>query len=324
MIKKYIISLSVVAIILLPLNVLAKTSANPFRTAVKITTKYMPKAIITMWQSEYMIWRAQLFSTACGGNTQSVKHAINAGFSLVNQAIIDQAIINHELIDENAKLTLQNSNKLYYHIFSRVYAYAYIKRLRIIQQYHSEVNTDLCAYAETISQQYRSDELPILPWKITHQTASKAWQADLFSMRVVNQHFVAAFINRQKSFAHIIDAEIYAMMQQDEKAMSAFSDISHSYQYENLLMQKIAQAYSQVKGKELPNKLWRASYAQSANLWASQAYKMATISALMQIKALYPELYQDIETHALSYIKLQLSTLQASKLQLNKAFNHYE
>lgn len=306
---------------LLSLNALAEISANPFRASVKITAKYIPKAIVTMWQSEHLIWRAQLFNAACGGNTQAVKHAINASFSLVNQVIIDQAIINHELIDKNAKLILQDSNKLYYRIFSRVYAYAYTKRLRIIQQYHPEVSADLCAHAEKISQQYPPDNLPILPWQITHQTGFKAWQADLFSMRVVNWHFVTAFINRQKSFAHIMDAEIYAMMQQDKKAISAFADISASYQYKHLLMKEITQAYRQVKGKKLPDKLWRASYAQAASLLANHAYKLATMSALTQIKALYPELYQGIETHASRYIKLQLSNLPASKLQLDKVFN---
>lgn len=324
MINKRIVSFSTILMVLVSLNVFAGVTDNPFRKSLEITKAYLPKAILTMWQSEHLIWRAQLFNRACEQNTQAVKHAINAGFVLVNQVIIDQAIINHQLIDENAKLILPDSNKLHYQVFSRVYAYAYTKRLRIIQQYYPEISADLCAHAKTISQQYPSDDLPIVPWQLTDQSEFKVWQADLFSMRVVNQHFVAAFIKRQQAFAHIIDAGIYAMMLQDEKAISAFSALSDSYQYNHLLMKEITQAYSEVKGKKLPGELWRASYAQAANLLAMQAYKLATISALRQIRALYPELYQRIETHAISYVKLQLSRLQVSKSQLNEAFNQHE
>jgi hypothetical protein len=324
MINKKVFSFSAVLMLLVSLNVFAGVTDNPYRKSHEITKAYLPKAILTMWQSEHLIWRAQLFNRACEENTQAVNHAINAGFSLVNQVIIDQAIINHELIDENAKLILQDSNKLYYQIFSRVYAYAYTKRLQIIQQYYPEISADLCAHAKTISQQNPSDDLPIVPWQRTDQTEFKAWRADLFSMRVVNQHFVAAFIKRQQAFAHIIDAEIYAMMQQDEKAISAFSALSNSYQYNHLLMEEITQAYSKIKGKKLPGELWRAGYAQTANLSATHAYKLATISALRQIRALYPKLYQRIEAHAISYVKLQLSTLQESKSQLNEALNQHE
>jgi hypothetical protein len=324
MINKKVVSFSAIFMVLVSLNVFAGVTDNPFRKSREITNIYLPKAILTMWQSEHLIWRAQLFNRACAENTQAVKHAINAGFTLVNQVIIDQAIINHQLIDENAKLILQDSNKLYYQIFSRVYAYAYTKRLRIIQQYYPEISADLCAHAKTISQQYPSDDLPIIPWQRTDQTEFKAWRADLFSMRVVNQYFVSAFIKHQQPFAHIIDAEIYAIMQQDEEAISAFSALSDSYQYNHLLMKEITQAYSEVKGKKLPDQLWRARYAQAANLSAKYAYKLATISALRQIRALYPELYQRIETHAISYVELQLSTLQVSKAQLNKAFNQHE
>ncbi|MBA6297667.1 hypothetical protein [Colwellia sp. MB02u-9] len=324
MINKRVVSFSVIFMALVSLNVFAGVTDNPFRKSLEITEAYLPKAILTMWQSEHLIWRAQLFNRACEENTQAVKHAINAGFTLVNQVIIDQAIINHQLIDENAKLILQDSNKLYYQVFSRVYAYAYTERLRIIQQYHPEISADLCAHAKTISQQYPSDDLPIVPWQLTDQTEFKTWQADLFSMRVVNQHFVAAFIKRQQAFAHIIDAEIYAMMQQNEKAISAFSALSGSYQYNHLLMKEITQAYSEVKGKKLPDELWRASYAQAASLSATYAYKLATISALRQIRVLYPELYQRIEAHTISYVKLQLSRLKMSKSQLNEAFNQHE
>jgi hypothetical protein len=324
MINTTTVSFSAIFMVLVSLNVFAGVTDNPFRKSLEITKAYLPKAILTMWQSEHLIWRAQLFNRACGENTQAVNHAINAGFPLVNQIIIDQAIINHQLIDENAKLILQDSNKLYYQIFSRVYAYAYTERLRIIQQYYPEISADLCAHAKTISPQYPSDDLPIVPWQLPDQSEFKVWRADLFSMRVVNQHFVAAFIKRQQVFAHIIDAEIYAIMQQDEKAISAFSALSNSYQYNHLLMEEITQAYSKIKGKKLPGELWRAGYAQTANLSATHAYKLATISALRQIRALYPKLYQRIEAHAISYVKLQLSTLQESKSQLNEALNQHE
>jgi hypothetical protein len=320
MINKRTVNISAMFMVLMSLNVFAGVTDNPFRKSLEITKAYLPKAILTMWQSEHLIWRAQLFNRACGENTQAVNHAINAGFPLVNQVIIDQAIINHQLIDENAKLILQDSNKLYYQIFSRVYAYAYAERLRIIQQYYPEISADLCAHAKIIAQQYPPDDLPIVPWQLTEQSDFKVWRADLFSMRVVNQHFVAAFIKRQQPFAHIIDAEIYAMMQQDKKAISAFSTLSNSYQYNHLLMKEITQAHS----KKLPDELWRAGYAQTANLSATHAYKLATISALRQIRALYPKLYQRIETHAISYVKLQLSRLQESKSQLNEAFNQHE
>ena len=125
MINKRVVSLSAILMVLVSLNVFARVTDNPFRKSLEITEAYLPKAILTMWQSEHLIWRAQLFNHACEENTQAVTHAINAGFTLVNQVIIDQAIINHKLIDENAKLILQDRNKLYYQVFSRVYAYGY-------------------------------------------------------------------------------------------------------------------------------------------------------------------------------------------------------
>jgi len=332
MIKPQAILFSVVFMTLFSTNILADVTSNPFKNSLAITKKNLPNALGAMWQSEHLIWRAQLFNAACRQNLQPIKYAVNAGFPLVNQYITDQGVINGELnqgaddalTDANATFILHDTNKVAYQIFSEVYAYAYVRRLRIIQQFHPEISAELCAHAEKTSQQYPVDAVSTLPWQITNQTEFKTWRADLFSMRIVNKYFVTAFINRQKAFAHLIDAEIYAMMQGDEKAVSAFSEISESYQYQALLMNEITQAYQQAKGKKIPAKLWHASYGQEASTWASQAYKLATVSALMQIKTLYPDLYQRIETHAISYIKLQLSNIDESKSQLNEAFNTRE
>ena len=319
MIKKHAISLCALFTTLFTLNVLAEVVTNPFRQSVDLTKKYMPQAMAAMWQSEHLIWRAQLFNAACKQDFRPVNYAINAGFPLVNQYIIDQAIMAGDLPDKKSSLILQDSNKLYYKIFSEVYSYAYIKRLRIIQHFHPAITTDLCTFAEKSVEKYRAVHLPILPWQITNQAEFKTWRADLFSMRVVNKHFFDAFIKRLEPFAHIVDAEIYAWIQQDKPVMSAFSILSNNAKYDDLLMNEIEQVYRQAGDKALPNKLWRASYAQDADLWASQAYKLATVSALMQTKTLFPELYQDIETHTISYIKLQLSRLEASKQQLNSS-----
>lgn len=321
MFNKKIISFSAVFMALLSLNTLSAEVDNPFRKALEITNKHMPNALGTMWQSEHLIWRAQLFNAACNQNTQPIQYAINAGFLLVNQYIIDQAITSNALIDENTRLILQDSNKLYYKVFTKIYSYAYTRRLQIIQQYQPEITNDLCAHAETASQQYPADEVPMLPWQITNQVEFMPWRADLFSMRTVNNYFVAAFINQQKRFAHVIDAKIYAQMHRDEKLASTFSELTDSYQYQALLMNEITQVYNQANDNALSDKLWRASYAQEAIVLASQAYKLATVSALMQIKALYPERYQQIESHMSSYIKLQMARLGEDKVQLNKAFN---
>ncbi|MGB1262712.1 MAG: hypothetical protein ACPG52_07385 [Cognaticolwellia sp.] len=321
MIKNQLIKLSAVLMMLFSLNVLAVTTDNPFWHSQTLTTKHLPKAFISMWQSEHMIWRAQLFNAACSKNNRSIKYAINVGFPLVNQYIVDQAIINDELLDEHASAVLHDSNKLYYRIFSEVYAYAYIKRLKVIQQYHPQVSADLCAHADKISQQYPADELPISPWQVTDQSEFRAWQADLFSMRVVNKHFVAAFIKRQQPFAHIIDGQIYAMMMQDKKAVTAFFELSGSAKYQKLLAKQIAQGYQQARGKKLSQKDWRAHYANKADVLASQAYALATVSALEQIKTLYPALYPKIEAHMVSYVELQRSTLATDKKRLAAMLN---
>lgn len=321
LLHKKIISFSAVFIALISLNVFSIGADNPFRKALEITNKHMPKAFLAMWQNDHLIWRAQLFNAACSENTQSIQYAINAGFPLVNQYIIDQAITGGELIDENARLILQDSNKLYYKLFSKVYAYGYTRRLQIIQQYQPEISADLCAHAQSAAQQYPADEVPMLAWQITNQMEFMPWRADLFSMRTVNNYFFTAFTNQQKRFAHVIDAQIYAQMHQDEKATSAFSEITNNYQYDTLLLREIAKAYNQANDNVLPDKLWRASYAQEASVWAAQAYKLATVSALMQIKALYPERYQQIESHMSRYIKLQMARLDNDKVRLNKAFN---
>ncbi len=318
---------------LMSANVMAIQVSNPFKHSLTITKKYMPKAFAAMWQSEHLLWRAQLFKAACEQNKQSLKYAINAGFPLVNQFITDQAAINselnqivglsgeHALTDETAAKLLHDSNKLYYRIFSEVFAYGYIRRLQIVQHFHPDVSGDLCAHAKKIASEYVVDEVLVSPWQMTEHTEFEAWQGDLFSMTIVNKYFTSAYIARQKPFGHIVDANIYAMMQKNEQAESAFSKMIHSYEYSSLLLKEITQAYQDDKGSVLPVHRWRAEYAFDASVWASQAYTLATLSTLRQINELYPEHYQQIEKHMTSYVDLQLSSLAEANEQLNDALN---
>ena len=321
MINNKTILLSTVFIVFVSISLPTEATDNPFRKASAITKKYLPQAFKAMWQSEYLVWRAQLFNSACSQKQLGVSNAISSGFPLFNQYIIDQAIMNEELSDDNDKLLLQNTNKLHYLTFSKIYAFAYKRRLEVIQHYHPDITSKLCQHAATTSKQYPADERPMLPWKTNHLTQQNVWRADLFSMRVVNKYFTSAFIERQAPFANIIDAEIYARIAQDEQAIIALTEISEGYQYGTLLMKNINKAYKKATNKPLTDKYWRPIYAQDASMLASQAYKLATISALMQIKALYPELTSRIETHMSSYIKLQLSTLDENKMRLSAAYN---
>ena len=321
MIKNKLIYFSVVLVATVTLNVSAQVTANPFRNSLEITEKYLPKALKSMWQSEYLVWRAQLFNSACSEQSLGVLSVINSSFGLFNQFIIDQAIMNTELASDNGQLILQDSNKLYYLLFSKIYASAYIKRLQIIKQYHPDISAELCQHALTLAKQYPADEQPILPWQTTQKAEGNTWRTDLFSMRVVYKHFITAFFDRQKPFAEIIDAEIYAIIAKDKKAILAFSDLSDSYKYSAVLMNNIDKAYEKRTGTSLTDKNYQPIYAQTASMVATQAYRLGTISALMQIKALYPEEFPKIEAHMTSYIKLQLSTLEQDKQRLNEVFS---
>ena len=156
---------SVVLVATVTLNVSAQVTDNPFRNSLEITEKYLPKALKSMWQSEYLVWRAQLFNSACSEQSLGVSSVINSSFGLFNQFIIDQVIMNKELASDNEQLILQDSNKLYYLLFSKIYASAYKKRLQIIKQYHPDISAELCQHALTLAKQYPADEQPILPWQ---------------------------------------------------------------------------------------------------------------------------------------------------------------
>ena len=323
MIKNKLIQFGTALVATVVISVSAQVNDNPFRNSLEITQKYLPKALKSMWQREYLVWRAQLFNSACSEKKLGVSGVINSSFGLFNQYIIDQAIMNKELANDNEQLILQDSNKLYYLLFSQIYASAYQKRLQIIKQYHPDISVELCQHALTLAEQYPADEQPILPWQITQKAEENTWQADLFSMRVVYKHFITAFYDRQKPFADIIDAEIYARISEDDKAIITFSEIRNSYKYAVILMNNINKTYQQRTGKSLSDSNYQPIYAQRASIVATQAYRLGTVSALMQIKELYPKVFPKIEAHMTSYIKLQLSTLEQDKNRLNEAFNKH-
>ena len=323
MIKNKLIQLGTASVASVAISVSAQVNDNPFRHSLEITQKYLPKALKSMWQSEHLVWRAQLFNSACNEQALGVSSVINASFGLFNQYIIDQAIMNKELANDDEQLILQDSNKLYYLLFSQIYTSAYKKRLQIIKQYYPDISEELCLHALTLAEKYPTDDQPILPWQSTEKAEKNTWRADLFSMRVVYKHFIKAFYDRQKSFAEIIDAELYAIITEDKKATLALSDISYSHQYSALLMNNINKAYQKRTGKNLTDKNYQPIYAQTASMVATQAYRLGTFSALMQIKELYPEIFPKIEAHMTDYIKLQLSALAQDKNRLNAAFNNH-
>ena len=327
MIKKQFIGM--IFVMLMSSHAMANAVSSPIKNSLAITQKYMPKAFAAMWQSEHLLWRAQLFKSACDKNNQSLKYVFNSAFPLIHQFISDQVVINaefsqvpnlaigNELTDETAANILHDTNKLYYRVFSEAFAYGYIRRLQIVQHFHPEVSIDLCSHAKKIASEHPIDEVAMSSWQVTESAEFEAWQSDLFSMSVLSKYFSAAYIARQKTFAHIIDAKIYAMMQLNEQAEKAFSTLTNSYEYSRLLLKEISQAYKDDKGELLPKQYWRAEYAFDANVWATQAYTLATVSALRQINELYPELTTRIETHREGYIALQLMALDASKRQLD-------
>jgi hypothetical protein len=80
MINKNVINFGAVIIALFSLGVLAVAADNPFRKSLDITKNYLPKAFVAMWQSEHLIWRAQLFKAACSQNTQPVNMPLVQAF----------------------------------------------------------------------------------------------------------------------------------------------------------------------------------------------------------------------------------------------------
>ena len=94
MINNKTILLSTVFIVFVSISLPTEATDNPFRKASAITKKYLPQAFKAMWQSEYLVWRAQLFNSACSQKQLGVSNAINSSFPLFNQYIIDQAIMN--------------------------------------------------------------------------------------------------------------------------------------------------------------------------------------------------------------------------------------
>lgn len=297
------------------------TLENPLRKALELSDKYMPKALINMWQTEHLTWRAQLFGAACGNKLKKYRVVSNASYRLVNDFIIDQAIINDGLSDVKTTLALHDISKLHYRIFSEIYGYAYIRRLRLIQHYHPEVKLPLCQYAEEMSKKFPVDDMPTLPWKVTNLNDFSAFKADLFSMSVLNRYFIPAFINRQKPFSHIIDAKIYAQILENKAAVFAFTDFTISYKYRQLLINEISKVYKQKEDRDLNTQSLRFHYIQTASRWAEQAYGLATASALMQVKAKYPDHYQKIKAHMNSYLNLKLSGIGKSEIKLAEIFN---
>ena len=186
MIKNKLIQLGTALVASVAISVSAQVNDNPFRHTLEITQKYLPKALKSMWQSEHLVWRAQLFNSACNEQALGVSSVINASFGLFNQYIIDQAIMNKELANDDEQLILQDSNKLYYLLFSQIYTSAYKKRLQIIKQYYPDISEELCLHALTLAEKYPTDDQPILPWQSTEKAEKNTWRADLFSMRVLS------------------------------------------------------------------------------------------------------------------------------------------
>ena len=307
-----------ITIAMLCLSPHAFAKVNPFHQAMALTTKYMPTALANMWQTEHLTWRAQLLYAACTKDFQAINQEIQSSFSLVHDHIIDQAILNGELIDESSKPALQDAAKLHYKIYSAAYRYGYVYRNKVIQKFHPSINPSLCHDAKEMAQQYPADNLPILPWQHTGRLKGVAWRENIFAMRIINKHFSRAYRKRQQKFSHIVDAQIYALITDNDVAYSAFSDVTQGYDFKKLLVQEISQAYQLSRKKKLPSSHWVSIYTQKAEGWATQAYVQSTISALRRIEELYPEIYQDIKLHMSSYIDLQLSTLEADKAQIKQ------
>jgi hypothetical protein len=316
--NKIKISLGLIAIVILSISQYAFAKVNPFNQAMALTIKYMPAAVVNMWETEHLTWRAQLLYAGCTNDFYGINQEINASFSLVHDYIIDQAILNGELSDENVKLALQDAAKLHYKIYSSAYRYGYVYRLKILQKFHPDINPVLCDGAKELSEQYLADDAPILPWQHIGNLRGEEWRANIFAMRVMNKRFLSAYIARQQQFGHIIDAQIYALMKNDTKVYDAFAEVSGSYAFQHLLSDKISQAYNLARNKKLPNSPWLSIYTKKAAGWATQAYVQSTISVLKRVKEKQPEIYQEIKQHMDSYIELQLNKLEADKERINQ------
>ena len=292
---------------------------NPFIKAMYLSDKYMRDAVVSMWSTESLSWRAQLFQTACTDDFTAINQEIAASYTLVHDHIFDQAILNGELITENDKKALEDVAKLHYKIYSSAYRYGYIYRLKVIQKFHPEINPEFCRDAEQMSQQFPSDSGVFLPSRHTGNLQNEKWRANILAMRIINKRLFPAYLKRQQQYSHLVDAQIYAMMNDDKDSYVAFSRVTRSQSYKNLLMAEIAKTRELAVNRKLPNSSWLAGYLNKAETWLWQAYAQSTISALKRIEEKYPEVYLDIKQHMGSYIELQLSVLEADKEQIKQS-----
>jgi hypothetical protein len=316
--NKIKVSLVLIATIMLSISQDALAKVNPFNQAFLLTTKYMPAAVVKMWETEHLTWRAQLLHAGCTNDFKAINQEINASFSLVHDYILDQAILNGELSDEDVKFALQDVAKLHYKIYSSAYRYGYVYRLKVLQKFHPDINPGLCDDAKKMSAQYFADETPILPWQHTGSLRNEKWRANIFAMRIMNKRFFPAYLARQRQFGYIIDAQIYALMKNDIKAYGLFTEVTGSYAFQNLLLDEIAKSYELKKNKKLQNSPWLAIYTKKAADWATQAYVQSTISALKRVDEKQPQLYQNIKRHMDSFVDLQLSRLEADKERIKQ------
>ena len=301
---------------LISLNVYA--NVNPFPQATALATKYLPSAVIKMWETEHLTWRAQLLYAACTDDFQPINQEMQASFSLVHDYILDQAILNGEIVDDAVKLALQDAAKLQYKIYSSAYRYGYIHRVKILQKFHPDINPALCDDAKDMAQQFPADVQPILPWQHTGSLKGVKWRDNIFAMRIINKRFFPAYLARQQQFAHVIDAQIYAVMNNDDKSYRTFSELSKSSAFQKLLTREMSQAYQLDRSKELPSSPWISIYTYNAEKWARQAYMQSTISVLKRVEEKDPKIYQNIKRHMKSYIELQLNGLEADKARLKQ------
>jgi hypothetical protein len=316
--NKLKVSLVFLAISMVSMSENVAAKINPFNQAMALTTKYMPAAMLKMWDTEHLTWRAQLLYAACTNDFYGISQEINASFSLVHDYILDQAILNGELSEDSVKLALQDAAKLHYKIYSSAYRYGYIYRIKVLQKYHPDINPALCDDAKKMSKQYLADDAPILPWQYTGRLKNETWRANIFAMRIMNKRFFPAYLARQRQFGHLIDAQIYAWMKNDIKASDLFAEVTGSYAFQNLLTDEIAKAYELARNKQLPNSPWLAIYTKKSAAWATQAYVQSTISALKRVEEQYPKIYQEIKHHTDSYIELQLNGLGAERERIKQ------
>jgi len=316
--NKIKVSLVLIAISMLSVSGQVVAKVNPFNQAMALTTKYMPAAMVKMWDTEHLTWRAQLLHAACTNDFHGINQEINASFSLVHDYILDQAILNGELSEDSVKLALQDAAKLHYKIYSSAYRYGYTYRIKVLQKYHPEINPILCDDAKKMSKQYLADNAPMLPWQHTGRLKNETWRANIFAMRIMNKRFFPAYLARQRQFGHLVDAQIYTMIKNDIKTYELFAEVTGSYAFQDLLTDEIAKAYKLARNKKLPNSPWLVIYTKKAAVWATQAYMQSTISVLKRAEEKYPDIYQDIKQHMDSYIELQLNELEAEKERLKQ------